>query len=105
LTAKDKEASMLALRAASYVLLAGLLAGCSLYSTDYRLWHKANASDTEMRSALSACGPESRVGSVEGNIDPRTYFEGPATPEQTTANRLFQRCMVSRGWWALQPPL
>ena len=96
---------MLALRAASYVLLAGLLAGCSLYSTDYRLWHKANASDTEMRSALNACGPEARVGSVEGNTDPRTYFEGPATPEQTTANRLFQRCMVSRGWWALQPPL
>jgi hypothetical protein len=96
---------MRALKAASFVLLAGLLAACSLYRTDYRLWHKANAPDSEMRSALSACGPESRVGSVEGDTDPRTYFKGPATPEQTTANRLFQRCMVSRGWWALQPPL
>lgn len=96
---------MLALRPVVYVLLAGLLAGCSLYGTDYRLWHKANASNTEMKSALSACGPASRVGSVEGNTDPRTYFEGPVTPEQTSANRLFQRCMVTQGWWALQPPL
>ena len=45
---------MLALRPVACVLLAGLLAGCSLYGTDYRLWHKANASDTEMRSALNA---------------------------------------------------
>ena len=96
---------MLALRPVAYVLLAGLCAGCSLYSYDYRLWHKANPSDADLTSALSACGPESRVGSVEGNTDPRTYFEGPATPEQTSANRLFQRCMVNRGWWALQPPL
>ena len=93
------------LRSLAYVLLAALLAGCSLYSYDYRLWHTANAPDSELESALSACGPESRVGSVEGNTDPRTYFEGPVTPEQTSANRLFQRCMVSRGWWALQPPL
>jgi hypothetical protein len=105
LTVKGKEALMLALRPVAYVLLAGLLAGCSLYSYDYRLWHKANASNTEMKSALSACGPESRVGLVEGNTDPRTYFEGPVTQEQTSANRLFQRCMVTRGWWALQPPL
>ena len=101
---------MLTLRPIAYVLLAGLLAGCSLYrydyySYDYRLWHKANPSDADLKSDLSACGPESRVGSVEGNSDPRTYFEGPVTPEQTSANRLFQRCMVSRGWWALQPPL
>ena len=96
---------MFALRPVAYLLLAGLFAGCSLYGTDYRLWHKANASNAEMTSALSACGPESRVGSVEGDSDPRTYFEGPVTPEQTSANRLFQRCMVSRGWWALQPPL
>jgi len=96
---------MLVLRPAAYVLLAGLYAGCSLYSTDYRLWHKANAPDSEMKSALNACGLESRVGSVEGKTDPRTYFEGPVTPEQTSTNRLFQRCMVSRGWWALQPPL
>lgn len=96
---------MLALRPAAYVLLAGLLAGCSLYSYDYRVWHKANASDAELTSALSACGPESRVGSLEGSGDPRAYFESPATPEQTNANRLFQRCMGSRGWWALQPPL
>ena len=87
------------------VLLAGLLAGCSLYSYHYRVWHKANASNSELKTALSACGPESRVGSVEGNTDPRTYFEGPAAPEQSQANRLFQKCMVSRGWWALQPPL
>ena len=101
---------MLARRFVAYVLLAGLLAGCSLYrydynSYDYRLWHKASPSNVDLKSALSACGPESRVGSVEGSGDPRTYFEGPATPEQTNANRLFQRCMVSRGWWALQPPL
>ena len=96
---------MVALRPIAYVLLAGLLSGCSLYSYDYRLWHKANAPDSELTSALSACGQESRVGSVEGNPDPRTYFEGPATPEQTSANRLFQRCMVARGWWPLQPPL
>ena len=96
---------MLAQRFVAYVLLAGLLAGCSLYGYDYRLWHKANPSDADLKSALSACGPESRVGSVEGNSDPRTYFEGPVTLEQTSANRLFQRCMVSRGWWALQPPL
>jgi hypothetical protein len=96
---------MLVLRPVVYVLFAGLLAGCSLYGTDYRLWHKANAPNAELEDALSACGPESRVGSVEGSRDPRTYFEGPATPEQATANRLFQRCMVSRGWWALQPPL
>jgi len=105
LTVKGKEAFMLALRPAACLLLAGLLAGCSLYSYDYRLWHKASASNADLTSALSACGPESRVGSVEGNTDPRTYFEGPVTPEQTSANRLFQRCMVSRGWWALQPPL
>jgi len=96
---------MLVLRPVAYALLVGLLAGCSLYSYDYRLWHKADASNTELKDALAACGPESRVGSVEGSRDPRTYFEGPATPEQTNANRLFQRCMVSRGWWALQPPL
>lgn len=96
---------MLALRATAFVLLAGLSAGCSLYSYDYRLWHTANASDADLSSALGSCGPESRVGSVEGNADPRTYFEGPATLEQTRANRLFQRCMMSRGWWALQPPL
>ena len=96
---------MLALRTAAYVLLAGLLAGCSLYSYDYRLWHKANAPDSEMKSALSECGPASRVGSVEGSPDPRTYFEGPVTPEQTSANRLFERCMLARGWWPLQPPL
>lgn len=87
------------------VLLAGLLTGCSIYDVDYRLWHKANAPDRELKSALAACAPESRVGAVEGNTDPRTYFEGPATPEQTQANRLFQTCMVSRGWWPLQPPL
>ena len=96
---------MLALRPVAYVLLAGLLAGCSLYRYDYSRWHRANQSDEDLKSALSACGPESRVGSVEGNTDPRTYFEGSVTPEQTSANRLFQRCMVSRGWWALQPPL
>jgi len=39
LTVKGKEAFMLALRPAACVLLAGLLAGCSLYSYDYRLWH------------------------------------------------------------------
>ena len=88
-----------------YVLLVGLLAGCSLYRYDYRVWHKANASNDELRAALSACGPDSRVGSVEGNADPRTYFVGPVTPEQTQANRLFQKCMLSRGWWALQPSL
>jgi hypothetical protein len=96
---------MRAIRPIVYVLLAGLLAGCSLYGYDYRLWHKANAPDSELKAALSACGPESRVGSVEGRTDPRTYFTEPATAEQTQANRLFQKCMVSRGWWALQPQL
>ena len=96
---------MLSIRPVVYVLLAGLLAGCSIYGYDYRVWHKANASNLELKDALSACGPESRVGSVEGDPDPRTYFEGPATPERTQANRLFQKCMVGRGWWALQPLL
>jgi hypothetical protein len=103
LTVEGKEAVMRVLRPVACVLLVGLLAGCSLYSYDYRLWHKANASNAELKDALSACGPESRVGSAEGSRDPRTYFEGPATLEQTNANRLFQRCMMSRGWWALQP--
>ena len=92
-------------RSVVYVLLVGLLAGCSLYGYDYRVWHKANASNDELKAALSACGPDSRVGSVEGNPDPRTYFGGPATPERAQASRLFQKCMVSRGWWALQPSL
>ena len=85
--------------------LAGLLAGCSLYRVDYRLWHKANASNDELKGALSACSQQARVGSVEGSSDPNTYFVGPVTPEQTEANRLFQRCMVTQGWWALQPRL
>jgi hypothetical protein len=94
------------LRTALHLLtLAGLLAGCSLYGIDYRLWHKANASNDELNSALSACGPQARVGSVEGSSDPSTYFLEPGSPEQTEANRLFQRCMVAQGWWALQPPL
>ena len=85
--------------------LAGLLAGCSLYSVDYRLWEKANASNDELKSALSACSQQAHVGPVEGSSDPSTYFLGPVSPEQTEANRLFQRCMVAQGWWALQPPL
>jgi hypothetical protein len=88
-----------------YVLLVGLLAGCSLYGVDYRLWQKANASDDELKSALSTCSQQARGGSVEGSSDPGTYFVGPVTPEQTQANRLFQRCMLTQGWWALQPPL
>jgi hypothetical protein len=87
------------------VVVAGFLAGCSLYGVDYRLWHKANASNDELKSVLDACGQQARVGSVEGSSDPRTYFRDPVTPEQTEANRLFQRCMVAQGWWALQPPL
>ena len=85
--------------------LAGLLASCSLYRVDYRLWHKANASNDDLKSALNTCSQQARVGSVEGSSDPGTYFVGPVTPEQTEANRLFQRCMVAQGWWALQPPL
>jgi hypothetical protein len=85
--------------------LAGLLASCSLYRVDYRLWHKANASNDELKSALDACGQQARAGSVEGRDDPRTYFRDPVSPEQTEANRLFQRCMVAQGWWALQPSL
>lgn len=97
---------MIMLRPVGYLLvLVGLLAGCSLYGVDYRLWQKANASDDQLKSALNACGQQARVGSVEGNSDPGTYFVGPVSPEQTEANRLFQRCMVTQGWWALQPPL
>jgi hypothetical protein len=88
-----------------YVLLVGMLAGCSLYGVDYRLWQKANASDDELKSALSTCSEQARGGAVEGGSDPGTYFVGPVTPEQTQANRLFQRCMLTQGWWALQPPL
>ena len=88
-----------------YLLLVGLLAGCSLYGVDYRLWQKANASDDELKSALTTCSQQARGGSVEGSSDPGTYFVGPVTPEQTQANRLFQRCMLTQGWWALQPPL
>lgn len=96
---------MPALRPVVLALLVGLLSACSLYSVDYRLWNKANASDEELDVALTACAPESRVGTVVGSSDPRTYFKGPATPEQTEANRLFQRCMSARGWWADQPRL
>ena len=93
---------MIMLRPAVCVLvLVGLLAGCSLYGVDYRLWHKANASNDELTSALNACGQQARVGSVEGSSDPGTYLVGPVTPEQTEANRLFRRCMVTQGWWAL----
>src|SRR5262245_51159398 len=49
--------------------------------------------------------PASRVGSVEGNPDPNTYFLPPITEDQTKANRLFQRCMSARGWWNQQPRL
>ena len=87
------------------LLLASLLAGCSLYGYKYRLWSKANASDEELSQDLAACGPESRVGTLEGSPDPNTYFMGPVTPEQTEANRLFQRCMSAHGWWAQQPRL
>jgi hypothetical protein len=87
------------------VLLVSLLSGCSLYGYKYRLWEKANASDEELSRDLAACGPESRVGSMEGSPDPNTYFKGPVAPEQTEANRLFQRCMSARGWWAQQPRL
>ena len=97
---------MIVLRTAVHLLLlVGLLAGCSLYGVDYRLWHKANASNDDLKSALDACGQHARAGSVEASSDPRTYFQGPVTPEQTSANRLFQRCMVTQGWWPLQPPL
>jgi hypothetical protein len=96
---------MMMLRPMRYLLLVGLLAGCSLYGVDYRLWQKANASDDELKSALSTCSQQARGGSVEGSSDPGTYFVGPVTPEQTQANRLFQRCMLTQGWWALQPPL
>jgi len=87
------------------LLLASLLAGCSLYGYQYRLWEKANASNEELSQDLAACGPESRVGTVEGNPDPNTYFKGPVTAEQTQANRLFQRCMSAHGWWNQQPRL
>ena len=96
---------MLVFRPIVCLLLVLLLAGCSLYGYDYRLWGKANASNEELSQDLAACRPESRVGSVEGSPDPNTYFVGPITPEQTQANRLFQRCMSARGWWAQQPRL
>jgi hypothetical protein len=87
------------------LLLVSLLAGCSLYGYKYRLWEKANASDAELSQDLAACGPESRVGTMEGDPDPNTYFKPPVSVEQTQANRLFQRCMSSRGWWNQQPRL
>jgi hypothetical protein len=97
---------MLVLRPVVCALLCvSLLAGCSLYGYKYRLWEKANASDAELTQDLAACGPESRVGSVEGNPDPDTYFKPPVSEEQTQANRLFQRCMSARGWWNQQPRL
>ena len=88
---------MLALRPIAYVLLAGLLAAARSTATTIASGTRPTHRTRSSRAALDACGPESRVGSVEGNTDPRTYFEGPATPEQTTANRLFQRCMVAEG--------
>jgi hypothetical protein len=97
---------MLVLRTVvSALLLGSLLAGCSLYGYKYRLWEKANAPNEELDRDLSTCGAESRVGSVEGSPDPNSYFKGPVTVEQTQANRLFQRCMSARGWWAQQPRL
>jgi len=96
---------MLVLRQIVCLLLVSLLAGCSLYGYKYRLWEKANASNEELSQDLAACGPESRVGSVEGSPDPSTYFVGPVSAEQTQANRRFQRCMSARGWWAQQPRL
>jgi hypothetical protein len=100
------EAFMPMLRAAAgALLLASMLAGCSLYGYEYRRWEKANASNEELGRDLAACGTESRVGATEGSPDPNTYFVGPVTTEQTQANRLFQRCMSARGWWAQQPRL
>ena len=97
---------MLAIRPAVPVLLAALaLAGCSLYRVDYRLWEKTNAPDSELKQDLAACGPESKVSGAQGSSDPRTYFKGPITPEQTAANRLFEQCMAAKGWYPLQPPL
>ena len=97
---------MLVLRSGlGVLLLVSLLAGCSLYGYKYRLWEKANASDADLSQDLAACGPESRVGTVEGNPDPNTYFKPPVSVEQTQANRLFQRCMSARGWWNQQPRL
>ena len=92
-------------RAVCGMLLVSLLAGCSLYGYSFRRWEKANASNEELDTALAACGPESRVGNLEGSPDPNAYFLPPITVEQTQANRLFQRCMSARGWWAQQPRL
>src|SRR5262249_58072677 len=79
----------------SALLLASLLAGCSLYGYKYRLWEKPNASNEELDRDLAACGPESLVGSVERNPDPNTYFLPPITKDQTTASRLFHRYITA----------
>src|SRR5262245_10376429 len=97
---------MLVLRpVASALLLASLLAGCSVYGYEYRLGAEATASNEDLARSLAACAPESRVGSVEGTPDPNPYFLPPITEDQTKATRLFQRCMSARGWWNQQPRL
>ena len=52
---------MLVLRPVAYLLLVGLLAGCSLYSYDYRLWPKAAASNTELKDEIGRASCRERV--------------------------------------------
>src|SRR5262249_60151980 len=92
-----REERMLVLRPTiSALLLASLLAGCSLYGYKYRLWEKPNASNEELDRDLPACAPEPRVGRGEGNPAPNTYFLPPLTADQTQANPLFQRGTSAR---------
>ena len=90
---------MLVLRPVVCALLCvSLLAGCSLYGYKYRLWEKANASDAELSQDLAACGPESRVGSVEGNPDPEHLLQAPrlrgADPGQSALPAVHERARM-----------
>jgi hypothetical protein len=89
------------------VFLVALLEGCgngTRYASFSQLaWDKAGGTEAELKQDRTACREASRVGSATGSDDPQTLSYGQPTPEQSEANRLYEICMKSRGWWAINP--
>jgi hypothetical protein len=63
-------------------------------------WHRAGASDMDLKQDRYACSQEARVGDVTGTDEDRVFFYGQNKLAQTEANRLFRMCMEARGWSA-----
>jgi hypothetical protein len=75
-----------------------LLAACgSLSCSSPIAYTKAGAADDVQARDRYACLQESRVGSVVGGQD-AVYFDGSNQLAQREANRLFDACMVARGY-------